>query len=394
MRFLNVMVMLCLFVVIGCAEFKDAKKQGKYQENLRVNAQNLSDFVKVDVQPTTEPEKYMIYFGWPKLTDSRQVRIRMEQALAVVDVNQTTFSHEVSHNQILTYTFDVLTSDSKIEKSFSRQVKVPQDFVVRSGQSSISEDSHITVNRFFLSKDTPFKTNGFNLELVTNELHSTDGIIETFSENTKAPNNTNGKSGGIIKINTKLATGDLKIFMRGQHGGDGAKGEVYTSRAMDGSPAGEGVKFCDCVGKNCLVAANNNFEILGDLQPSGTVCTCESKGSDGGRGADGLQGRKGHSAGNGGSAGELKVSIQDGREFDLKTYAVRGIAGTPGEGGEGQDGGVGGQKPDTTTGRKCGGNAGLNGSKGPRGERGEIGLDGNDGLLCVYIASEGKNDCY
>lgn len=395
MRFFNVMALLCLFLLTGCnPEFteQDVKKNTSAPET--VNSRSLDQFLTVKVQPTALPEKYMVYFSWPRIEDGKFVRVRLDKTLIVVNPNQTDFNHEVFHDQTLTYTFEILDNASKIEKSFPKQIKIPRDFVVREGQSNFNEDTRLTVNRIFLTNDTVLSTNGFNIELVANELHSKDGVIETFAENTKAPINNDGKSGGSLKISAQMATGDLKIYMRGQHGGDGANGESYSNRASDGSPAGEGARFCDCVGKNCLLTAKTNFELFPDIKPTGTICTCESTGGDGGRGADGANGRDGHNAGNGGSAGQLKISIQDGREFDLQTYAFKGIAGTPGNGGDGQDGGIGGPTPDTLSGRKCGGKPGGNGSKGKPGRRGDLGSDGDLGLMCTYIASENKNDCY
>lgn len=395
MRFFNVMALLCLFLLTGCnPEFTEQDVRNNKNLTDTVSSQSLDQFVQVRVQPTSKPEKYMVYFSWPRIEDGKFVRVRLDKTLIVVNPNQTDFNHEVFHDQTLTYTFEILDNASKIEKSFPKQIKIPRDFVVREGQSSFNEDTRLTVNRFFLTNDTVLSTNGFNIELVANELHSKDGVIETFAENTKAPTNTDGKSGGSLKLNALMATGDLKIYMRGQHGGDGANGESYSNRASDGSPAGEGSRLCDCVGKNCLLTAKINFDFFTDAKPTGTICTCETTGGDGGRGADGANGRDGHRGGNGGSAGQLKISIQDGREFDLQTYAFKGLAGIPGNGGDGQDGGIGGQTPDTLAGKKCGGKPGGNGSKGKPGRRGNSGSDGDLGLMCTYIASENENDCY
>lgn len=395
MRFFNVMALLCLFLLTGCnPEFTEQDVRNNKSLTETVSSKSLDQFIQVRVQPTAKPEKYMVYFSWPRIEDGKFVRVRLDKTLIVVNPSQTDFNHEVFHDQTLTYTFEILDNASKIEKSFPKQIKIPRDFVIREGQSSFNEDTRLTVNRIFLTNEIALTTNGYNIELVANELHSKDGVIETFPENAKALTDINGKSGGSLKINASLATGDLKIYMRGQHGGDGANGENYSSRASDGTPAGEGARFCDCVGKNCLVSSTKKIELFSGVQPTGSICTCESIGNDGGRGSDGLNGRNGHRAGNGGSAGQLKISIQDGREFDLQTYAFKGLAGIPGKGGDGQDGGLGGQTPDTIAGRKCGGKSAGNGSKGNSGLTGESGNDGDLGLSCTYIASENKNDCY
>lgn len=383
MRFFNVVAVLCLFAVIGCAEFKDEKKEDQDLANMRVSAQNLSDFVKIGVQPTTEPEKYMVYFGWPKISDPRRVRIRMEQALAVVESNQTTFSHEVSHNQTLTYTFDVLSSDNKIEKSFSKLVKIPRDFVVRKGQAEFLENTTLSVNRVFL-EDTSLETNGFNIEIQTNELIANKGIIETFPEGLKAKPNIDGRDGGNLIINANSAHGSLKIYMRGEHGGDGTKGPAFSNRAPDGATAGEGNYMCDCVGRLC------DGPVSTEPQIQGRVCMCESTGKNAGNGTDGAKGNKGLPARKGGGSGNLKINIKDGAGFLVETFKSSGVAGVPGEGGDGQPGGIGGPKASG----KCSGNPGGGGATGPKGDGGDKADDGKLGTICVYIASEGKNDCY
>lgn len=383
MRFFNVVAVLCLFAVIGCAEFKDEKKEDQDLANMRVSAQNLSDFVKIGVQPTTEPEKYMVYFGWPKITDPRRVRIRMEQTLAVVESNQTTFSHEVGHNQTLTYTFDILSSDNKIEKSFSKLVKIPRDYVVRKDQSEFLENTTLSVNRIFFD-DVPLKTNGFNIEIQANELIANKGIIETFPEGVKANLNADGRSGGNLILNANSAHGSLKVYMRGEHGGDGGKGPAFPSRASDGVGAGEGSLFCDCIGRNCMGPISTEPQI------QGRACSCESMGRDAGNGSNGAKGNKGLSARNGGSSGNLKINIKDGAGFLIETFKAFGVAGVPGEGGDGQPGGYGGAK----AGGKCSGKAGGGGATGPKGDGGDKADDGKLGTICVYIASEGKNDCY
>lgn len=395
MRFFNVTAVLCLFLLTGCnPEFTERDVRNNNSLTERVSSQSLDQFVKVRVQPTAKPEKYMVYFSWPRIEDGKFVRVRLDKTLIVVNPNQTDFNHEVFHDQTLTYTFEILDSASKIEKSFPKQIKIPRDYVVREGQASFAEDTRLTVNRIFITNEIPLTTNGFNVELIANELHSKDGVIETFPENSKAKINLDGRSGGILKVNVQLATGDLKIYMRGENGGDGAKGETYLNRAADGRPAGSGSLICECVGKNCFVPASTLKTNLNSELESIT-CYCDSRGENGGPGANGSKGRKGLRAGNGGSAGQMKITIQDGREFDLQSYAFKGVAGTPGPGGDGQDGGIGGQLlVNDRQSEKCGGAIGANGTKGPQGDAGDLGKDGDLGLLCTYIASENKNDCY
>lgn len=386
-----------LIVLLGCAKFDDSKSQnGANQIGAgpeRVTSQNLADFIRIEVQPTTKPEKYMVYFGWPQLSEAKRIRIRMEQTLAVVEPSQTTFSHEVNHNQTLTYTFDVLSTDTKIEKSFSKQVKVPRDFVVRDGQNQFTENTKLSVKRIYLGS-TPLVTNGFNVELTADELISEKGIIQTFPDGIKAGPDQDGRSGGELSIVASVAAGTLRVYMRGENGGDGTKGPSYASRAADGSPAGNGTAECDCVGRMCMNQLSLPAQISNsDASPMAMVCTCSSYGSDAGRGATGAKGYKGQPARAGGDSGNFKISIKDGAGFDIQAFKISGIAGSPGEGGDGQPGGLGGAGRSDNR-RDCRGNAGAGGATGPKGDPGDQGSDGKLGNLCIYIASEGKNDCY
>lgn len=382
------MAVLCPFLILGCAQFEEDGKQDNSEKTTlnqdKVNAKNLSDFVKVEVQPSTKAEKYLVYFGWPKLSSASRVRIRMDQVLSIVDSNQTTFSHEVNHNQLLTYTFDVLGPNNIIEKSFSKLVKVPRDFVVRDGQNVFKEDSKMEIQRLFLN-DTPLITNGFNIEIKTESLISEKGIIETFSEGAKAGASTDGRSGGNLFIKAQTAAGQLKVFMRGESGGDGLNGQPYGGRASDGSPPGQGSIECSGRGMPYNIPQKNSEST--NYTPQ--VCFCMENGSDGGDALNGEKGRTGGRAGHGGDAGTFKIDVVDGSAFLIQTDFKIGLAGIPGEGGDGQPGGVALGKAS-----KCSGKVGRNGSPGPKGDSGESARDGKPASICIYIASEEKNDCF
>lgn len=370
-----VVVLLCLLIGLSsCAEFENKEKINS--DPSYIYSENLNDAINIEVQPTTQPERYIIYFGWPKIENAKRIRIRREQILAIVSPEQTTFSHEVEHNQTLTYTFDILDSTNKVERSFSKIVIVPRDFVVREGQHSFSEDQKLQVKRVFLSRETSLLTNGFNVEIVTEELISEKGRIETFFVNDQALNGTNGRSAGTLKITAKHAQGLMTIIMRGEHGGHGIKGTPYAQRAPDGLPPTNGQRICEC--RKCRT---QDFLLS---------CSCATTGADGTDGANGAKGRTGGNGGSGGDTGTLKVEIEEGSAFVLKTESFVGLGGNAGEGGDGQ---LGGHAP-SGNGGACSGNPGRTGLNGPHGDNGKKGRDGKHGQVCVYIASEGKNDCY
>lgn len=371
-HFFAVMASL-LFFITACDQISMDNKTSCPQAPDHIQAAQLQDYVTVQVQPTTKPERYMVYFGWPRIEDQKRIRIRKDQVLATVLPNQTTFSHEVDHNQTITYSFDITDTSSRVEKSFSKQVIIPRDFVVRAGQSEFTENTKLSVNRFFLSSEKSLQTNGFDVEIISSELVANKGVIETFSEDSKATQGNNGHSAGNLKIKAKTASGDLKIYMRGQHGGDGLNGEPYSDRAQDGVAPTDGEGDCSC--KGCTLVVFN--------------CWCTAMGKPGGSGLNGLKGRAGHPGGVGGDSGQLKVEVQDGSAFMVETFSRVGNGGEPGAGGPGQSGGV--ALPNKY---RCAGSKGNDGAPGEPGDKGIKGDDGKPGLICIYIASEGKNDCY
>ncbi len=371
------MVLLCLILTVRCAEFESMNEDKKKEKRASVNSQDLANYIQVKVEPTSKPEVYAVYFSWPKIEEDKRVRIRLTEVLALVGPNQTTFSHEVSHDQTLTYVFDILGSANKVEKSYSKLVKVPLDLVFNNQTRELSEDLKLTARRaFFLSK-SPLITNGFKVELTVDELISDSGEIQTFVEGLKAGPGKAGRTAGDITIKAKSAAGKLRIINRGQSGGDGIDGAAHPLAAASGVLPGPGQEKCSC-DRNCM------------KNSSGGNCVCEKSGAPGGKGADGLQGLAGGDAGAGGSTGKLLVSVIDGREFQLENLRLAGKAGVPGKGGPGQPGGSGGVATKKIV---CAGPTGPSGLTGKIGESGKAAPDGKEDPICIYIASEEKNDC-
>ena len=384
-------VFFCLFyVTLGCAKLEDEITKEIEPESQLVSVESLSENITITAQPTSKPEKYMVFISWPKINPSKKIRIRMDKILNVVDPSQTTFSHEVNHNQILTYNFEILDENNKIEKSFSKQIVVPTDFVVGKNDNQVHQNRKINVNRFFISE--VFQTNGYNVEITANELISDNGLIETFPDGAKANLNQAGRHGGEIKLNIGSASGTLKITMRGEHGGDGSKGISFLSRAQSGTDAEAGKYVCECNGgKNCPFSQPKP-QLSIYAEPDSTSCFCDSYGSNATAGASGTKGNQGLPAQSGGDSGSLIINIKQGPAFYIETLKLNGIAGIPGEGGDGMLGGIGGAG--RTSDKDCRGLAGANGLDGASGDPGSLGTDGVLGSICIYIQSEGRNECF
>lgn len=391
----------------------------------RISPLNLSENLKVDIQ-SADPEKYVVQFSWPYLAEDKILRIRLGGVLAEVLPDQTFFTHTLSHDQSATFSFDILDKKRKLERTFTKTVQIPTDFVVRSTNSIIKKKSKIEVNRFYLGEEIPLRIEDKTVEIITSEFHSSNGVIETFPEKTKqlnevtglieespsvAPPETPGRNGGVLSISAKKLFGRVQIFMRGEKGGRGAKGASLAQKAGLGTPAGEGRLQCsvpknDCIRKPFLCSPSHNSESLFENYAASGTCYCKSFGDRGGPGVQGDEGNSGNQGKPGGSSGSVRVSIHEyvplegfdssismtGGEI-VKVHQIPGEGGDGGPGGDGQRGSPGGVGRDSNERDDCRGEPGDEGPIGKPGALGKPGEKGSKGLLCVYVGSENINYC-
>ncbi len=375
------------FLLSACGEeFEDNRKSGSSGDST-VSISSLDTSIKAEVLPSEEPERYNVYFSWPKLAEPNLIRVRLDRTLAVVSPDQTHFTHRVAHNQLLTYSIDVLDEASKVIRSFPKKVSIPKDLVVREGTSELINDQKISVSRLFLKNDFPLRTNGYRIEIEAQEIHGENGVVETFSEEQKAQVDKPGRSGGSLKIKAARGIGNMRIVMRGEHGGDGSKGDPIETRGTEGA------------GRNPFPQYPCGSSAREGLPDWPCGCWLAGPGLQGESGSPGQKGTNGKPAQDGGGSGNLEIEITDGREFALLTDYRVGSPGTPGEGGDGQLGGLGGagmwagpSQPGLPL--FCFGRRGDEGAQGPSGDKGDPAKSGERGRICVYIPSEKKNDCY
>jgi hypothetical protein len=371
-----VKVFYCLFVTVSCAEFKNDESKQNNQTN-PISAMEIENFITVKVEPTAKPERYIVYFSWPKIQEDFKIRIRLGEVLSTVNPAQSTFSHEVAHDQNLTYVFDILSDTNRVQKSISKLVNIPMDLVLSTGKNELNSDLILRPKRLFLFKDAPVTSNGFKIDLIVEELISEEALIQTFSPGSKADFGNAGATPKDISIKARTAVGKLNVVMKGQDGGDGLDGVKFQFAAAAGESPGEGIRNCRCD------AACRKYS-------AGSTCYCSKYGTSGGNGMDGLRGLPGGNAMPGGSTGNLKISVQDGKEFEISTSKIIGRAGIPGKGGPGQPGGSGGV---ASANINCPGPNGINGEVGNKGSDGLPSVNGLENPICIYIASEEKNEC-
>ncbi|RYZ93194.1 MAG: hypothetical protein EOP06_01860 [Proteobacteria bacterium] len=362
---------LCLATVSCKTDFKESA--GKWADAGTVNSTELAANVEVTIVPAEEPEKYFVYFGWPRIEAGKKLRIRTDRQLTLADQNQVSFSHKADHDQNLTYYFEILDEANRVERSFSKHVSIPRDWVVREHSNSLNQDQRIKIQRLFLSS-TPLITNGFDIEIVADEIRSEDGSIETFHEDSKASLDQPGQGGGQLLIKARVAVGSLRIQMRGQQGGDGSRGGEL-ARASTGADAVKGGEYA------CSAAT-----------ASAPMCYCKSFGPNAESGAAGNVGMQGSPASKGGATGYLRLEVVDGQELGLVVKKFPGLPGAPGEGGLGQLGGFGGKGRGRSR-SDCRGSDGETGQSGPSGPAGQAASAGDEEQACIYIASEARNEC-
>jgi hypothetical protein len=426
---LNVSFALFLTTLTACDHFDmsgsstDRSPQPGGEPKTRIRSLELANNIKVAITGA-DPEKYTVQFSWPYLETGKTFRIRLGNVLSEVQPDQSFFTHTVDHNQTLNYSFDILDSSRKVEVTFRKTVIIPYDFVVTKSNNPFSNSQKIEANRVFLSEESPLTLNDQNLEIVTNELHSEKGFIQTFPEkvlHTKttdgvqtssedpptAADQTAGKAGGNIKINAKKLFGRLKVFMRGEKGGIGAKGKSIENRkAGFGAPAGVGSTECadpDPCRSHADACLKNHKQKLKILR---VECWCDSFGAQGGLGIKGDKGNPGEPGKMGGDTGNAQISIAEyvplegidstmpgDRGEIVEIIQIPGPGGNGGPGGDGQKGSLGGLGRDLKLPVDCRGPNGGEGPVGDLGAEGPKGTSGSMGKKCIYVGSEAINEC-
>ncbi|WP_374077599.1 hypothetical protein [Bdellovibrio bacteriovorus] len=221
-------------------------------------------------------------------------------------------------------------------------LKFKKEKEVETESKSKTEDFEFQFDDLRFEDGGVLYTMGANVRIHAKTLSSANGKIATFPEEKKAETGKNGRDGGHIFLNVGLATGALRIEMRGEAGGDGHSANEPDDRLK--GPPGVDRKKGGC--------------------ERGGIVLLPGEGEQGGQG---LKGYPGHDGKRGGSTGTLELIVDDSAGFSHL------IEKTPGQGGIGSRGGRGG----------AGGDGGLSncrvGKRGPQGPDGNWGDGGNNG---------------
>lgn len=367
-----------------------------------------------EVVPSDKAFIYDINFKWNPFQIPKKLRIRQDKRVVETATNTAYFKYTTNHDQTLNFTFEVLNEENHLEHVFTKTATVPKDFVVDQNSrslipSEITEKGHVfRYNRVFLSEEYSLLFDQAVNFIEINHLYIIDkavNVIENVDTKSisdyRASPEKQGKNGNVLYLVIHNLYGRIMIVNRGQNGGHGINGEVYASRAADGSPAKAGKPdFCDSPG----VGPGRNSIVLNNVE---RFCGCFTDGDSGGDGANGSKGRNGTNAGNGGDSGSVSVKVTkvyraDKKEIIDSIYSddlnfvqvklISGLKGNKGLGSEGQAGGIGGA---AVTSGQCTRDAtrGLDGVSGKKGSDGHDGVDGQAGRQCLAIPVLGVNYC-
>ncbi|OUR98072.1 hypothetical protein A9Q81_11950 [Gammaproteobacteria bacterium 42_54_T18] len=231
-------------------------------------------------------------------------------------------------------------------------------------------------------------TNGYNLDILCDEVIASDTSIVTGFKKAK-PANNNGKSkdgtkgtdgtgekgvngvdgisgvsgsdgnnSGRILIEANSLVGNLSINNLGQAGGDGGQGGSGGHGGKGGQ--GKAAKGVDCV--NLVV---------------GKVCNCKGGPGRGGKGGDGGDAGVGGAAGSGGDSGNISVNLgsTDGIITILARGGSEGKPGMPGTSGDKGQGGAEGVLHGCDSANRVG-SSGIDGITSTKGAVGSLGKNG------------------
>ena len=310
------------------------------------------------------------------------------------------------------YTVYKGSSEPENPPSSDKKKTIPEKtFYIAEETTSITEDMNLKANTIIHSKkvilEATIKTFQYDLTITADEFISNNAVIQNFPEGQKAKQNTHGKNGGNILIETKKTKGNLQLILNGEHGSPVperhlSKTDLARFKGNAGERGTEAVYQTVCQKNHpkkwekaaYKIAEQNGFFgfsaffIVQEMQgnyPCFDVClTPPTKGEEGRNGRIGLEGFNGK---NGGHSGSFRL-----RAFYLSDFHLTNIQNVPGigsEGGEGTPGDFGGKGGQNGKDRKNLCAYSLPHVK--RGRRGETGPKGRNGINGEKVKSALSN---
>lgn len=255
-----------------------------------------------------------------------------------------------------------------------------------------------SIDRLILLRSGSLITNGESFTMNVEKFYSQDSVIQTFTAKDilGQRGNVSGKSGGVIQILAKTATGKLQVNMYGQNGDD----QTLVPEQITSVPGQAAAAAAQTYRRECddpflsipIAIMSKPIEIN---CPPGGGCSrtprCynveDNPGHPASTGYKGFKGITGYVGNLGGGSGTFNITTTAADANLELSYDIK-----PGAGGAGGIGGLGG------AGGAGGAGAGKYGAAGagPQGDRGDQGPRGNAGDVlnsCITDLTKNVKKC-
>lgn len=243
MRFFNVMALLfpkfenvqklrilvgaAIIFAYGCSDkmFDNAEEPPTEPqiERVKVLSKNL---IKVSYTPTSTPNVYNADLTWPDFDGSIKILNSENKYLNYEPITKNNFTiSNLQGGDESTYVIETYNLDQNVKRQIEIKLLPPKDLVVTGVLAARKNDS-ITYGRIFLTDGSKLFSNEFILQVNFNELVIGNNVeIGNFSVDQRAAIDTDGRNGGILQLRGKKITGQTRININGEHGGNGSEGQ-------------------------------------------------------------------------------------------------------------------------------------------------------------------------
>lgn len=243
MRFFNVMALLfpkfenvqklrilvgaAIIFAYGCSDKMFDKAEEPLTEpqieRVKVLSKNL---IKVSYTPTSTPNVYNADLTWPNFDGSIKILNSENKYLNYEPITKNNFTiTNLQGGDESTYVIETYNQDQNVKRQIEIKLLPPKDLVVTGVLTATKNDS-ITYGRIFMTDGSKLFSNEFIFQVNFNELVIGNNVeIGNFAVNQRAPLDADGRNGGILQLRGKKITGQVKININGEHGGNGSEGQ-------------------------------------------------------------------------------------------------------------------------------------------------------------------------
>lgn len=201
---------------VGCGDIqKEAANKSSPVVEKSARIQGDGD-AKFSLQELDIPHQYQIMVSWPAEVTKVVIEDSGKRIFETDSVRQ--YTHPIKDNT--KFNFRVFSYDGEKPVLIGEYVGLtPRDYSIEAS-TELKQDLNIEASRVFLTNESKIQTNGFKFTVKADKFYSDNAEIYSFLPGAKASIETDGISGGVVDIKSKVAIGHLRVNLRGQNGGD------------------------------------------------------------------------------------------------------------------------------------------------------------------------------